>query len=169
MQFLRPQVHPTCLRVLHRAKLAQIPPSQPRQTRFLQTQKKSAHTDAFLLLHQKLNYLSKLSTFWLDWFARRLQFLRPPVHSTCLRVLHKAKLAPIPSSQPSQTRFLQTQKKRPYGRFFTTSPKTQLSQQAKHILRALVCLGEHCGSGLGKYLVFCELNHFVGHVCVADS
>lgn len=71
--------------------------------------------------------------------ARRgLKISSPASFSSPLSSFARAKLASIPSSQLRQTRFLQTKKKRPSGRFFISLPKIQLSQQAKHILTRLI-------------------------------
>ena len=137
MQFLRPLVYPTCFRVLHKAKLAAILSSQLRQTRFLQT-KKSALPDAFLSLYQKIQ-LSQQAKHILARLVRAQVAIPPPASlPNLLTSFARAKLALILSSQLRQTRFQQTKKKRPLGRFFITSINQELSQQAKHILARLV-------------------------------
>lgn len=62
-----------------------------RQSRFLQTQKKSALPDGFFSLCKTKNYLNKLRTFWLDWFAAGWKSLYPQVPPARFRVFGKPK------------------------------------------------------------------------------
>ena len=53
--------------------------------------------------------------------------------------------------------------------FRDKSRKSLLAEQAQNVLSALVCLSNHCCSGLGQNLVLCKVYHFFSHICITDA